>query len=125
MTLNNIQAVKDIVNKALPDAKLVKKRSTEELIEAAKKKDKSMDRSRKTPTKQERNDALFNAMLEYKESEQVQEDRKPKKVEAEEWDVKIGDKIAEANDGLSLPQYASIDGKVTSVGDEIIICKVN
>lgn len=93
MTLNNIQAVKDIVNKALPDSKLVKKRSTEELIQAAKKKDKSMDRSRKTPTKQERNDALFNAMLEYKESEQVHETSRPKKEEAEEWDVKIGDKI--------------------------------
>ena len=51
MTLNNIQAVKDIVNKALPDTKLIKKRSTEELIQAAKRKDKSMDRSRKTPTK--------------------------------------------------------------------------
>ena len=32
-------------------------------------------------------------MLEYKESEQVHETSKPKKEEAEEWDVKIGDKI--------------------------------
>jgi Na+-translocating ferredoxin:NAD+ oxidoreductase RnfC subunit len=39
--------------------------------------------------------------------------------------VKIGDKIADSNDGLSLPQYATIDGKVTSVSDEIIINKVN
>jgi hypothetical protein len=32
-------------------------------------------------------------MLEYKESEQAHETRRPKKEEAEEWDVKIGDKI--------------------------------
>jgi Na+-translocating ferredoxin:NAD+ oxidoreductase RnfC subunit len=39
--------------------------------------------------------------------------------------VKIGDKIADSNDGLSLPQYATINGKVISVSDEIIINKVN
>lgn len=92
MTLNNIQAVKDIVNKAVPDSKLIKKRSTEELIQAAREKDRSMDRSRKTPTKSQKNDALFSAMLEYKEPEQEQSQVKPKKKE-EEWDVKIGDKI--------------------------------
>ena len=41
-------------------------------------------------------------------------------------EVKRGDKIAEAAEGLSLPQYASIDGRVTVVGNEkIIIDRVN
>ena len=39
--------------------------------------------------------------------------------------VKKGDKIAEAAEGLSLPQYASIDGKVTVYNDKIVIDKVN
>lgn len=39
--------------------------------------------------------------------------------------VQKGDKIAEAADGLSLPQYASIDGKVTVFNDKIVIDKVN
>lgn len=39
--------------------------------------------------------------------------------------VKKGDKIAEAAEGLSLPQYASIDGKVTVYKDKIVIDKVN
>ena len=39
--------------------------------------------------------------------------------------VKKGDKIAESAEGLSLPQYASIDGKVSVYGDKIIIDKVN
>lgn len=39
--------------------------------------------------------------------------------------VKKGDKIAESAEGLSLPQYASIDGRVSVYGDKIIIDKVN
>ena len=39
--------------------------------------------------------------------------------------VKKGDKIAESAEGLSLPQYASIDGRVSVYGDRIIIDKVN
>lgn len=39
--------------------------------------------------------------------------------------VKKGDKIAEAAEGLSLPQYASIDGRVTVYNDKIVINKVN
>ena len=39
--------------------------------------------------------------------------------------VKKGDKIAESGDGLSLPQYATIDGRVTVYdGIKIIIDKV-
>ncbi|MBE7077782.1 MAG: NADH-quinone oxidoreductase subunit J [Clostridiales bacterium] len=38
--------------------------------------------------------------------------------------VKKGDKIADAASGLSLPQYASIDGQVTVYQDKIIIDKV-
>lgn len=38
--------------------------------------------------------------------------------------VKKGDKIAESADGLSLPQYASIDGKVAVYENKIIIDKV-
>lgn len=37
--------------------------------------------------------------------------------------VVVGDKIAEAADGLSLPQYASIGGKVSVYADRIIIEK--
>ena len=40
--------------------------------------------------------------------------------------VQRGDKIAESAEGLSLPQYASISGRVTLVeGVKIIIDKVN
>ena len=39
--------------------------------------------------------------------------------------VKKGDKIAEAAEGLSLPQYATMDGKVTVYNDKIVIDKVN
>ena len=39
--------------------------------------------------------------------------------------VKKGDKIAESAEGLSLPQYASIDGRVSVYDDKIIIDKVN
>ncbi|MBQ5929785.1 MAG: 4Fe-4S dicluster domain-containing protein [Clostridia bacterium] len=39
--------------------------------------------------------------------------------------VQKGDKIAEAAEGLSLPQYASIDGRVTVYNDKIVIDKVN
>lgn len=37
--------------------------------------------------------------------------------------VQAGDKIAEAADGLSLPQHAPISGKVEIWGDKILICK--
>ena len=41
-------------------------------------------------------------------------------------EVKKGDKIADSAEGLSLPQYASIDGKVLVVeGVKIIIEKVD
>ena len=36
-------------------------------------------------------------------------------------EVKKGDKIAESAEGLSLPQYASIDGKVSVYDDKIVI----
>ena len=39
--------------------------------------------------------------------------------------VQKGDKIAEAAEGLSLPQYASISGRVTVFNDKIVIDKVN
>ena len=39
--------------------------------------------------------------------------------------VKKGDKIAEAAEGLSLPQYATIDGRVSVFNDKIVIDKVN
>ena len=39
--------------------------------------------------------------------------------------VQKGEKIAEAAEGLSLPQYASIDGRVTVYNDKIVIDKVN
>jgi Na+-translocating ferredoxin:NAD+ oxidoreductase RnfC subunit len=35
--------------------------------------------------------------------------------------VEKGDKIAESGEGLSLPQYASMSGKVLVAGDKIII----
>ena len=39
--------------------------------------------------------------------------------------VKKGDKIAESGEGLSLPQYATIDGRVTVYeGLKIVISKV-
>jgi Na+-translocating ferredoxin:NAD+ oxidoreductase RnfC subunit len=39
--------------------------------------------------------------------------------------VKKGDKLAEAADGLSVPAYASVDGKVTYADREkvVIECK--
>ena len=37
--------------------------------------------------------------------------------------VQAGDKIAEAADGLSLPQHAPISGKVEIWGDKIVIFK--
>jgi Na+-translocating ferredoxin:NAD+ oxidoreductase RnfC subunit len=40
-------------------------------------------------------------------------------------EVQRGDKIAACGDGLSLPQYASISGKVTLCEGKIIIDKVN
>ena len=39
--------------------------------------------------------------------------------------VKKGDKIAVAAEGLSLPQYATMDGKVAVYNDKIVIDKVN
>ena len=39
-------------------------------------------------------------------------------------EVKKGDKIAESADGLSLPQYASIDGICTVENEKVIISKV-
>ena len=40
--------------------------------------------------------------------------------------IKKGDLIAEVGNGLSLPQHASIDGKITLIdNDKIIIEKVN
>jgi hypothetical protein len=37
--------------------------------------------------------------------------------------VSAGDKIAEAADGLSLPHYASVSGRVSVYKDRIIINK--
>ena len=70
-----------------------RKRTTEELIEAAKAKDAKMDRSRKTLTKAEKADKLLEEMMTYsdKETEEVVEEKPVKS--SDEWDVKIGDEI--------------------------------
>ena len=39
--------------------------------------------------------------------------------------VRCGDVIARAADGLSVPQHASIDGKITLSGDRIIIDRID
>lgn len=69
-----------------------RKRTTEELIAAAKAKDARMDRSRKTLTKAEKADKLLDEMMTYSE---VKEESKttPVKKSDSDWDVKIGDKI--------------------------------
>jgi hypothetical protein len=50
-----------------------------------------MDRSRKTPTKVEKQNMLLTNMLEY--TEPVRPNPKQDKKQETEWDVKIGDKI--------------------------------
>jgi hypothetical protein len=55
MNLETIKILKEKVNQ--PDKPIIQKkdrRSEEELIAAAQEKDKKMDRTRKTPTKQEK-----------------------------------------------------------------------
>jgi hypothetical protein len=55
MNLDTIRILKEKVNQ--PDKPIIQKkdrRSEEELIAAAQEKDKKMDRTRKTPTKQEK-----------------------------------------------------------------------
>ena len=72
----------------------LKRRSTEELIAAAQAADKKRDKTRKTPTAEEKEKMLFKQMLEYKEEPIKQEERVIKsKASEDEWDVKIGDPI--------------------------------
>lgn len=64
-------------------------RPIQEIIEEAKKIDKS--KKRKAPTKEEKAQQELEAMLNYKESPKEDVEIKPKK--DDEWDVKIGDPI--------------------------------
>ena len=54
MNLGDIKTLKSKVNQPKPVITKKDRRSEEELIAAAQEKDKKMDRTRKTPTKQER-----------------------------------------------------------------------
>lgn len=74
---------------------LKRRRTTEELIAAAQAADKKRDRSRKTPTKEEKEKILLEKMENYKEIEEPvkQVERVETKASEDEWDVKIGDPI--------------------------------
>ena len=91
MDLNDIRKVQAKLSQARQSKP---KKSLQELEELAKIKDAKMDRSRKTPTKEEKASLLYKQMLEYKEPnlEDKVEIELPKKSE-DEWDVKIGDPI--------------------------------
>lgn len=75
--------------------RIKERRSTEELIAAAKEADKKRDKSRKTPTIEEKAQALINHIL--NSENPVLEVKKEKKVVSrsseDDWDVKIGDPI--------------------------------
>ena len=91
MNLETIKILKEKVNQPKTVIPKTERRSEEELIAAAQEKDKKMDRTRKTPTKQEKQQQLFEAMVNYQEI--------PEEVPVvitksdDEWDVKIGDPI--------------------------------
>lgn len=91
MNLETIKTLKHTLNQPKPVIQKKEKRSEEELIAVAKAKDKKMDKSRKTPTKEEKQQQLFEAMLNYKEIPKEPVEVTPKS--EEEWDVKIGDPI--------------------------------
>lgn len=74
------------------------KKTKEELIAEAQAIDKKNDKSRKTPTKKEKNDAEYQAMLDY--NPEPKESVKEVKNE-DEWDVKIGDPIEYFDSDLS------------------------
>lgn len=92
---------KEDIKKLLAEEKTKKTvgRPQEEVIAEARELDKKRSKERKTPTKEEKNRQEFEAMLNYKPSqeteiaEQVQSD--------DEWDVKIGDKIEYFDPNLS------------------------
>ena len=91
INLQNINQLKESLNDSPKSTVKVKqKRSEQELIEAAQAKDQKMDRSRKTPTKEEKQQQLLENMLNYQE--QVEEPVVVKKTD-QEWDVKIGDVV--------------------------------
>jgi hypothetical protein len=54
MNLGDIQTLKSKINQPKTVVPKKERRSEEELISAAQEKDKKMDRTRKTPTKQEK-----------------------------------------------------------------------
>lgn len=92
MNLETIKILKEKVNQpAKPIIQKKERRSEEELIAAAQEKDKKMDRTRKTPTKQEKQQQLFEAMVNYQET--PEEVPVVTKKSDDEWDVKIGDPI--------------------------------
>ena len=87
ISLSNKNKLKESLNDSPKSTVKVKqKRSEQELIEAAQAKDQKMDRSRKTPTKEEKQQQLLENMLNYQE--QVEEPVVVKKTD-QEWDVKI------------------------------------
>lgn len=91
ISLSNINQLKESLNDSPKSTvKVKRKRSEQELIEAAQAKDQKMDRSRKTPTKEEKQQQLLENMLNYQE--QVEEPVVVKKTD-QEWDVKIGDVV--------------------------------
>lgn len=73
--------------------KLRPKRTEEELIAAAQEKDKQMDRTRKTPTKEQKTAALLDAMINYENYYKPAEEEADVETPKGEWDVKIGDPI--------------------------------
>ena len=85
MTMENVNKLRN----------LKRRRTTEELIAAAQAADKKRDRSRKTPTEEEKEKILLEKMETYKETEEPvkQVERVEIKSSEDEWDVKIGDPI--------------------------------
>lgn len=77
------------------------KRTTEQLIEAAKMRDAKMDRSRKTPTKEQKAAALLEAMINYNSVEKSAEEEADVETPKGEWDVKIGEPIEFFDPNLS------------------------
>ena len=75
-----------------------KKKTKEELTQLAQEADKRRDRSRKTPTKEQKEEILLKNILEYKEREdnpvsQEEQEIPEKETSEDAWDVKIGDPI--------------------------------
>ena len=91
MNLGDIQILKSKISQPKTVVPKKERRSEEELIIAAQEKDKKMDRTRKTPTKQEKQQQLFETMVNYQEI--PEEAPVVIKKSDDEWDVKIGDPI--------------------------------